>query len=312
MHTGFDFAVVVNSRCAFHPRDTHVMSPRENSVGLPSRRRPSLSILPRPRTAAHSAALSKDNALDQWRETYVVKICQDHHAPVVEDMDHFPDAVPRRRATKSFSSLRHPMDGIVALGRRLSVSIRGKSSKQNLRVPGQEEESECGQYNLVSGHPSHKRNVVSGSWRPRSRAWTNGLSINRRPSLNSVSALQDFYAPTASAPVPIPGHGLKPPILPNDMYAGSAARAAAAAQNERMELARLDLAKAERDIHKSDTRVTQDSESGIGIDLRDLSDHSDIDLNIVRIGKNHEASSVFPLRELMHAQTRFPTSLPRS
>lgn len=313
MHTGIDFAVVVNSPCALRPRDTHVMSPRENSVGLPSRRRPSLSLRPRTRTAAPSIALSKDNALDQWRETYVVKICQDHHAPVVEDMEHFPEAVPRRRAAKSFSSLRHPMDGIVALGRRLSVSIRSKSSKQNLRVPGEEEKnSECGHYNLVSGHPSHKRNVTSGSWGLRSRDWTNGVSINRRPSLNSVSALHGFYAPTASTPVPIPGHGLKPPVLPNDMYAGSAARAAAAAQNERMELARLDLAKAERDIHKSDTRVTQDSESGIGIDLRDLSDHSDIDLNIVRIGKNHEAMSVISLQELMHAQTRFPTCLPRS
>lgn len=266
------------------------MSPRENSVGLSSRRRPSLSFRPRPRTATHSIPLPKENALDQWRETSLAEVCHDHNASVVEDMEPFPEAVPRRRAAKSFSSLRHPMDGLVALGRRLSVSIRNKSSKQNLRVPGQyEEDDEC-HYHHVPSYQSHKRNVASGSWGTRSRAWSNGVSINRRPSLNSVSALHGFYAPTASVPAPIPGHGLEPPILPNDMYAGSAARAAAAAQNEQIQMAKLELAKAERDLlQKSEMRLTRDSESGIGIDLRDYSDSSNTDLNIMRIGMDRDS-----------------------
>lgn len=266
-------------------------------MGLSSRRRPSLSFRPRPRTATHSIALSKENVLDQWREASLAEVCHDYNASVVEDMDHFPDAVPRRRATKSFSSLRHPMDGLVALGRRLSVSIRTKSSKQNLRVPGQDEEdTEC-HYHHVSSQPAHKRNVVSGSWGHRSRAWSNGVSINRRPSLNSVSALHGFYAPTATVPAPIPGHGLEPPILPNDMYAGSAARAAAAAQNEQIQMAKLELAKAERDLlQKADMKLTQDSESGIGIDLRDYSDSSNTDSNIVRIGMDHDSITPIPTR----------------
>lgn len=268
------------------------MSPRDNSVGFSSRRRPSLSLRSRPRTAAHAIALPKDNVLDQWRETSLAEVCHDQDVLAVEDMEPFPEAVPRHRAAKSFSSLRHPMDGLMALGRRLSVSIRSKSSKQNLGTSGLEEgDGEC-QYHHVPSHHGHKRNFLSGSWAPRTRAWSNGVSINRRPSLNSVSALHGFYAPTATAPAPIPGHGLEPPILPNDMYAGSAARAAAAAQNEQMQTAKLELAKAERDlIHKSDMRLTQDSESGIGIDLRDHSDSSETDLSIVRIGMDYELPS---------------------
>lgn len=235
--------------------------------------------------------------LDQWREASLAEACHDSDASAVEEMEHFPDAVPRRRTAKSFSSLRHPMDGLVALGRRLSVSIRTKSSKQNLRVPGQgEEDGEC-HYHHVSGQQTHKRNVVSGSWGHRGRAWSNGVSINRRPSLNSVSALHGFYAPTASVPAPIPGHGLEPPVLPNDIYAGSAARAAAAAQNEQIQMAKLELAKAERDLlHKADMKLTQDSESGIGIDLRDYSDSSNTDLNIVRIGMHHDFITTFPTK----------------
>lgn len=261
------------------------MSPRDNPVGLSTRRRPSLSLRPRPRTAAHPLPLSKNYTLDQWYDGSLAETCHDYNMLAVEENAPFPEAVPRRRAAKSFSSLRHPMDGLVALGRRLSVTIRSKSSKQNLRVPGDEEEDECSHYRL-SAHPHHKRNAASGSWDARQRTWSNGPSINRRPSLNSVSALQSFYAPTASVPVPIPGHGLEPPILPNDKSAGAAARAAAAAQNERMEMARLESIRASRD-KIPDVRLTQDSESGIGIDLRDRADLSDTELDFVRIGKIH-------------------------
>lgn len=72
------------------------------------------------------------------------------------------------------------------------------------------------------------------------------------------------------------------------MFAGSAARAAAAAQNEQKQMAKPELAKAERDLlHKSDMRLTQDSESGIGIDLRDHSDSSEVDWSIARIGMDY-------------------------
>jgi F-box and WD-40 domain protein 1/11 len=128
--------------------------------------------------------------------------------------------------------------------------------------------------------------MASGNWDARSTKiyWDQGYSVNRRPSLNSVSALQGFYAPTASIPAPIPGRGQAPPVLPNHVFSGAAARAAAAAQNEQMEVARM--AKMERESSKIlDMRVPQDSESGIGIDLRDRSEILDAHLmGLIRLG----------------------------
>lgn len=198
-----------------------------------------------------------------------------HEPVVVEEMDDFPAAVPRRRGTKSFSSLRHPMDGLVALGRRLSVSMRSKSSKQRLYAPDEDEDNECHHCH----HLSHNRHI-SSSWDSKAwDGWSKGHSINRRPSLNSVSTLQSFYAPTASVKGPIPGHGSEPPVFPNDIYSGAAARAAAAAQNQ--------MAKAEREAEKTvDIYLTQDSESGIGIDIRDRSDFSNAELALLRLGKD--------------------------
>ncbi|KAJ5684132.1 uncharacterized protein N7477_000477 [Penicillium maclennaniae] len=268
------------------------MSPRENSGGLSVRRCPSLSLRPRAKTTASSAALPKNNAHAQWQNASLAGVSDEYNALTVDDTELFQEDVPRRRAAKSFSSLRHPMEGLVALGRRLSVSVRNKSSKQSLQVPELEDDSECscesGYYHYAVAHGSnHKRNADPGSWAPRSRAWSNGISINRRPSLNSVSALHSFYAPSSSSPVPIPGNGLAPPIFPNDKFAGSAARAAAAAQNE---AARLELAKTERDLQQPDAKVTQDSESGIGINLRDPSGQSY--LTCVHIGKNDKVERI--------------------
>ncbi|KAJ5648382.1 hypothetical protein N7490_004754 [Penicillium lividum] len=268
------------------------MSPRETTS---TRRRPSLSLRPRARTAVQ-IPFPKDYTFE-WQEK---SLGQDHNASV-EEMEPFPH-VPRRRAAKSFSSLRHPMDGLVALGRRLSVTIRNKSSKHNLHVQGEEGDSEFRHYQIAG--QSHTRNAASGSWEVRPEPWTNGYSVNRRPSLNSVSALHGFYVPTAAVPGPIPGRGLEPPILPNDMFSGAAARAAAAAQNEQMEMARLEMARAARG-KTLDTIVTQDSESGIEIDLRDYTD-SDTETDFKRI----DPASYLPAEIMTHVLSHLdPASL---
>ena len=266
------------------------MSPRENHTATSTRRRPSLSFRSQPRTTGHSAPIPKDCTCEIWQEPYLAEVCQDDHAPVVEEMDPFPNAVPRRRGAKSFSSLKHPVDGLVALGRRLSVSLRHKSSKQNIPVTENihlVDDDEDRQYHHVQRQAKHKR-MASGSWDARSTKihWPQGYSVNRRPSLNSVSALQGFYAPTASIPAPIPGRGQEPPVLPNHVFSGAAARAAAAAQNEQMEVARM--AKTELESSKIlEMRVPQDSESGIGIDLRDRSEISEMQLlGLVRLGRH--------------------------
>ncbi|KAF5858518.1 hypothetical protein ETB97_004314 [Aspergillus alliaceus] len=232
------------------------MSPREAS-SIPSRRRPSLSFRPRPRTATSSTHQTTALENDVWGGVSDV----DEQGQVLEEMNHFPEPAPRRREAKSFSSLRHPVDGLRALGRRLSVSIRNKSSR-HCAHHHQDEPDDV----------SHEQEFM-----PSNRhSWCKGSSINCRTSHSSVSALHGFYAPPMSPRAPIPGGGLEPPVLPDDIYAGAAARAAAAAQNE--------LARVERDGAKySDTRLTRDSESGIGIDLRDRSELSDSEPAILRL-----------------------------
>ncbi|PLN78643.1 F-box and WD40 domain protein [Aspergillus taichungensis] len=225
------------------------MTPRD-STAASSRRRPSLSIKPRPRTSASAAPPTTVVESDLWSGVPVLDRRDDENE-VLEDMNCFPDAMPRRRKTKSFSNMRHPVDGLRALGRRLSVSIRNKSSRHSVQP-------------LDSCHDSG-----SDSWDVGAR----DAAVSRRASLSSVAGWH-HYAPIA---LPIPGSGRAPPILPQNIYAGSAARAAAAAQNE--------MARSERDGTKlaDPNRLTLDSESGIGIDLRDRSESADADLAVVRL-----------------------------
>ncbi|EAL92396.1 hypothetical protein KXW98_002320 [Aspergillus fumigatus] len=240
--------------------------PRE-SVNIPARRRPSLSVKTRPRNATLSTAHPFALEHDVWNGSLCAD--EDHHddGDVVEETNHFPEPVTKRRAAKSFSSLRHPMDGLRALGRRLSVTIRHKSSRHAPHLHAYE----------GVGAEVHGSQDTSGCGEPGlGQSWCKGYNRNRRPSLTYETALQTFYAPVASVPAPVPGRGLEPPILPDSIYAGAAARAAAAAQNE--------LARAEREYIKSiDMKVTRDSESGIDIDLHDRSELSEVDLAIVRI-----------------------------
>lgn len=244
------------------------MTARDAATIAPPRRRPSVSFRTRPRTATTSGALPPSLEHQEWNGLAFAEECHNQEEDQVpDDTSQSAEAVPRRRPSRSFSNLRHPVDGLRALGRRLSVTIRNKSSKQTLQ-------SQLDDAHIDNDGRSY--HFSSGSWDAWPRNSSFKYSINRRPSLNSVSALHSFYAPTASVPVPIPGHGLEPPILPNDMGAGSAARAAAAAQNE--------MARVERDAVKSrDAKITLDSESGIGIDLRDRADGSETELAVVRL-----------------------------
>lgn len=194
-----------------------------------------------------------------------VHLCEHDHAnsDVFEEISVFPEPIPRQRTAKSFSSIRHGVDGLRALGRRLSVTIRGKTPKHNLYVP----------HEVHQDVNEEKSPGVVTEGRHRN-AWFKGHSINRRPSLHSVSALHTFYAPTANVTNFIPGMGFEPPVFSNNLSEGAAARAAAAAQNE--------MAKNGRNISPGDSKIF-DSESGIGIDLRDRADLSDSELAVVRL-----------------------------
>lgn len=254
------------------------MTPPDPSVVRSARRRPSLLSRTRPRTANLGDNVNTTAALPwlssgPWapnpsyngaEESCGLSYCQDEdhlNSVFLQDISEFPEPMPRRRSAKSFSSIRHGVDGLRAFGRRLSVTIRGKSSR----------------YNLHASHENDRGVDAAGETLDgkNRNAWFKGQSINRRPSLHSVSALHTFYAPTANMANFIPGMGFEPPVFTDDMSGGAAARAAAAAQNE--------LAKSGRTISAADSKIF-DSESGIGIDLRS-SDLSDSEQSITRIGE---------------------------
>ncbi|KAL4768111.1 WD40-repeat-containing domain protein [Aspergillus nidulans var. acristatus] len=219
------------------------MPPRDNIATSPHRRRPSINAKSRsrPRTATVSALpFNSTSDIDHnvWNGLPLVDSGDDMGGSALENINPVCGQPGGRRSAKSFSGLRHSVDGLRALGRRLSVTIRSKSSRTS-NSPFQHEH-ELGPQNNQDGeedgfdHPEY------------------------------VPALQGY-----SIPLAIPGKGLEPPIVPNHLCSGAAARAAAAAQNE---MAR----KSEQ------AKLTQDSESGIGIVLQDRSDSSDGETDVVR------------------------------
>ncbi|KAH9992382.1 WD40-repeat-containing domain protein [Xylariaceae sp. FL0662B] len=80
-----------------------------------------------------------------------------------------------------------------------------------------------------------------------------------RTSHGERLGLETIYSPLEAnfSPLPVPGHGLAPPIIPQ--HTGAAAKAAAAMQNEYMSLAR------QRQEWFSNEEFQNDRESGIGI-----------------------------------------------
>ena len=170
-----------------------------------------------------------------------------NNGQALEETSSFVSPTPRPRGAKSFSNMRNPVDGLVALGRRLSFWHRHTNHSDNIE----------------KNHTHHTRGK---SWDMRIKhSLFKGDNINRRPSLHSPAALHVFYAPAGSIPTPIPGNGMEPPVIPDSLQAGAAARAAAAAQNE--------INNASRDASLSfDTGLARDSESGI-----EVSEYSDTD-----------------------------------
>ncbi|KAK2812808.1 hypothetical protein FQN50_001137 [Emmonsiellopsis sp. PD_5] len=187
--------------------------------------------------------------------------------PEAHQTEAFPTLRTRHRASKSFSSIRHGVHELRAVARRLSLSVRHRTSRQNLRVPM--EGPDC----ASSSEDLRTADSGAASFRtPR---------MPHRPSLSSLNALSQYYVTD-----PIPGSGSEPPILPGDLAHGAAARAAAAAQNQMVKIGRV-VSKGDSKIYDSDTpphdlEVARDSESGIDVDLQDIVGVPEDDLDVVR------------------------------
>ncbi len=151
-----------------------------------------------------------------------------------------PDALSRRQISKSFSSLGHALNELRLVSRRASMSLRRKNSvnSQALKssvagescVECKRPNTSCNKVTESLGHsrtPGWLRRVASTSFRQRrDSSTTPSPTYNSAPHVHSVTS-------------PVPGSGSEPPILPYDPASGAAARAAAAAQNEMLGVARV-------------------------------------------------------------------------
>lgn len=203
-----------------------------------------------------------------------------------------PEQIPRsstsyEKPRKSFSGF----TGLTAKARSLPIrvpSIRKKSFLSFSRSAGDElgedafSRSRLGpcrtvEYDCAIRPPTSGwlRRCVSSTFRPSHRPQTPSTFL---PPFYE-SPYKDGYLPT---PVPefgqVPGFGYDPPRQRGDLSSGSAARAAAAAQNELLESLRT--------MRLTESVVTKDSESGVGIEVRDRGEGTiDSTIPVVRQSK---------------------------
>lgn len=173
----------------------------------------------------------------------------------------------RQSHSSTLSSLFSP--NIRGLARRMSHTLRrgSKPSKDNLRGE--------------NGRRLHSRSIDAlgnvaqlqdkqemGAKPSRGAGWFRSHRGSRGNQRTPTDFLTSPVQPIQRRPStlsPIPGHGSEPPVLP-DEWSGSAARASAAAQNEMLGVALT------KDVRLVEYKITRDSESGIGIDMRDRSE----------------------------------------
>ena len=194
--------------------------------------------------------------------------------------------VTHRRSTKSLSKLSHAFSELRSISRRASMSIRRKSTLDP--QPGNILWEE--NYSGEDKRPSTSHHTLSEPTnRSKSSGWLRRVASSgfrqKRDSSANLTPSPDRAPYSHSVTSPVPGSGSDPPILPYDPARGAAARAAAAAQNEMLGVGRV-LALRD-DARLSESKIARDSESGIGIDLRDRTDEpSETAIAIVRKGRH--------------------------
>ncbi|KAL9624200.1 MAG: hypothetical protein Q9160_001447 [Pyrenula sp. 1 TL-2023] len=176
-----------------------------------------------------------------------------------------PPSISKRPTRKSFSSFQTRVDEICSVVRRMSISLRSKGNRSKQDIDN------ASHAHLLSHEKSFEPDTINTRPKTAAGLFRSHTSVPRRPSMPSIrSPFEEAAPPRPSMNNFVPGRGGAPPIFPEDVQHGAAARAAAAAQNEA----------AGRIIPSSQpfssVKMTRDSESGIGIDIRDRSMVEDI------------------------------------
>ena len=186
---------------------------------------------------------------------------------------------PRRNGRpvrKSFSSLRGAVDEFRSLPRRAaSRKQRSFFAALSLRHP---ESANIGNELELGGLDQPR------SSRLLRRTTSTAHQDEQRRSVLCTPTLDPVIPPTPDISSPVPGVGVEPPRFPYNPASGAAARAAAAAASNELfgSMLSVDLPLGTGFV---EPKVTMDSESGIGIDLRDrLEDSAEHEMLMTRKG----------------------------
>ena len=180
------------------------------------------------------------------------------------DVRSFPIDNPKKLNSSSrggLSGLGHAVDGLRLLCRRPSCKSPGSQStfsgpqqrvrRAELPCDSKIDGTEKVDYQPPSTSKTSRwlQHCATSTFRPRRR-----LRRIQETCCEPTIKPNDIVSP-------LPGSCMKPPRIPHDLMSGAAARAAAATQNEILESVRN---------HRTvEPKIPRDSESGIGIELRD-------------------------------------------
>lgn len=194
---------------------------------------------------------------------------------------------PYERSRKSFSALHDASHDPRSHTTRMS-SRRKKGFFSLKRSTREEREDYPDRYSqsppvCALGQENVGRTPRSG-WLRRCISTNSRVNPSRPPS---SPAIAPYYEPLIlendddyTALPTLPGYKNEPYRPPEKLPSGAAARAAAAAQNELLDTI--------RDLRLAEPEVNRDSESGVGIEVRDVGDlvaDFDFDVPIARRGK---------------------------
>lgn len=191
--------------------------------------------------------------------------------------------LPHPRRSPSIShSIRSGVNELRSLGRRMSASVRGKGSKNK---PDLMDISQHGTLSPVQSQQSNAQWDESPT-KSKAKPWFRTPLVRRRPSLPLLNVFNALEPPRYSTTAPVPGSRHGPPILPESSHSGAGARAAAAAQNEAL-FSTHKMATApsmlELQTKISELKLTQDSESGIGIDMTNRHESMESGIDVIRL-----------------------------
>lgn len=165
----------------------------------------------------------------------------------------------------------------------MSASVRAKGNKPK---PEATDLSRTGIISPAISHQSIDPWQESPS-RLKGKGWFRAPNARRRPSLPLPNQSRFVDPPRYSVVGPVPGSWHGPPILPDDMQSGAGARAAAAAQNEAFQSTHRLITNPPNlnllQVQTARLKLTRDSESRIGIDIRNREGSVEGGIDVLRV-----------------------------